>query len=47
MQLKKLLQGTVFAAVAAVCVLAAPGIAKAADTAPVGKFSEAGISEVK
>lgn len=44
MQLKKLLQGSVFAAAAAVCVLAAPGVAQAAEV--TGTFTEAGVGDV-
>ncbi len=42
MQLKKVLQGTVFAAAAAVCLITAPVIAKAAD----GAFADSGVSAV-
>ena len=44
MQLKKLLQGSAFALVAAACAIAVPTVVKAAGT---GAFADAGIGEVK
>lgn len=44
MQLKKLLQGSIFAVMAAACAIAVPTVAKAAD--PTGTFTDAGITSV-
>lgn len=46
MQLKKLLQGSIFTVMAAACAIAVPTVAKAADAAKTGAFTDAGITSV-